>query len=505
MSQIKPINLVTGHESGTIYNAYSSLGQLTCNNTHKCILYCDETEGKTSFDYSFHCGNTYECEFNCVGTKCFENGILNASNSNHLNVLSSASECLKNATIYLPNNGNATFSMTEEKSFKEMVVNAGINTQNIIINCSYGTIDECKQLTVNAETAQYLEINIGFNSELDGTPKNNAIINCPINSNYNGPQITSCIINLLNGASLKNVEINTINGIPNDVWIYTDDTGNTQLFNIKIICNNGYSFNFGNSFVNQGDCWYTNYPTKYPTNYPISFSTQYPSIQPSKLPTIIPTNNVIPTVTPSQTVPTLIPTITTSEYIMLPTVKYMELTNTTELASGHVEHISTTLFGDISWVNENNHKNIVEFDGIFIMIILAVACVCMCILLIIYKTYGKLKELKRIEKPVSNIQYKHETVNTFEVNELEMTSRASKIFNGNTDGVIDEGIENNCYDDLDNIQNIGNHTFKTTDTTNGEETNQIKHNYKQNKHAFNIKIDEEIVSIINRCDDATAK
>ncbi len=115
----------------TTYTAYSSEGQLACNNAtsdDKCVLHCDEPEGKNAFEYSFDCGDAGECQFNCEESKCFENGILTASNSNNLNVSSSGTECLKAATIYLPNYGNATFSMSEQKSFKEMTIVSGTNS-----------------------------------------------------------------------------------------------------------------------------------------------------------------------------------------------------------------------------------------------------------------------------------------------------------------------------------------------------------------------------------------
>ena len=50
-----------------------------------------------------------------------------------LNVTSSGQECMKTSIVNVPNYGNATFEMTERWSFKEMTVNAGTNTQNIMV------------------------------------------------------------------------------------------------------------------------------------------------------------------------------------------------------------------------------------------------------------------------------------------------------------------------------------------------------------------------------------
>eukprot|EP01084_Bolivina_argentea_P104914 187826_1 len=76
-----------------------------------------------------------------------------------------------------------------------MTINSGINTNNIIIDCTFGEGDECKHITINAQTAQFLQITIGSNSELKGTSTQNAIINCPQNSLYSS---SSCIIDELN-------------------------------------------------------------------------------------------------------------------------------------------------------------------------------------------------------------------------------------------------------------------------------------------------------------------
>eukprot|EP01084_Bolivina_argentea_P058317 106494_1 len=124
---------------------------LNANDT--CIIHCNKKRLK---NLVFNCGNSGQCSFNCEEQKCFEKGILYAHDSTDLNVLSSNKECLKTSTINLPNYGNGFFSMTASKSFKEMTINSGINTNNIIIDCTFGEGDECKHITINAQTAQFL-------------------------------------------------------------------------------------------------------------------------------------------------------------------------------------------------------------------------------------------------------------------------------------------------------------------------------------------------------------
>jgi len=218
-----------------------------------------------------NCGTVQDCYFRCGKSKAFQGGFLNAQNASNLIVSSSADECMKQATINLPNNGNASFTMTAQKSFKEITVNAGPNTQNIFIDCSFGNGDECKTMQMNAESAQYLEIRVdGVGSELNEF----AVVNCPRHSSYQGPEIAPCIIDASNGGRLIDVTVHTLFGMPQDVWIKTDDQFPGTLDNVVITCNNqtGSSLNFGDTFFQQGDCWLTPAPT-IETTVPITTTT----------------------------------------------------------------------------------------------------------------------------------------------------------------------------------------------------------------------------------------
>ena len=283
------------------------------------------------------CGNSTTCYFYCESTKCFESSILNAQNTQNLIVISKASECMKKSTINLPDYGNASFSMIDNgaKSFKEMIVNSGSKTQNIFIDCTYGSGDECKQMIINATSAQYLEIKIGANSEYEG--KNNddkaAIIHCPQNSDYNGPEIASCIIDVSEGGLLQLAQIHTLNGIPKDVWI---KSGTTELDTVTINCDMGISQNNGNSFKNEGDCWDTLSPTTDPTYTPTT-NTQTPSETPSESPT------ELPTISPSN-LPTLSPTHATSSPTMNPTKATMIPSISPSIGPIIMDYSTTDLF-----------------------------------------------------------------------------------------------------------------------------------------------------------------
>ncbi len=246
---------------------------------------------------------------------------------------------------------------------------------------------------------------------MDGKDANNeVIINCPINSSYTAPAVASCIINLSDGGLLKNAQINTINGIPADVWIYT---GNVELSNVEITCKQGVSVNSGNSF-NQSSCWNINsatksptkyptksptkFPTKSPTNNPIKSSTKYPSMFPTKFP------SENPTTLPIAPAPTYSNSISTSSvfasktgiHTLLSTIAAVNVVNTTlAFASGPVGHISTTLtlLDDIPSNADSN-----AFDVILIIIVLVVAFVVFVGVCILFTKYGKFKSLQ-IAKP----------------------------------------------------------------------------------------------------------
>jgi len=336
--------------------AYSSQSQFSCPNAtehDKCILFCDQDAGKHAYEYTFDCGNAGLCEFHCSGDKCFESGSLNAATSSQLIVTSSAPECLRTATVNVPDSGTASFSMTAEKSFKEMIVNAGTNTQSIAIDCTFGSGDECKELTVNAASAEYLEIIIGADSDLDA----GAIINCPQHSAYQGPERAACILDASQGGKLNDITINTVNGIPHDVWI---KTGPIALSKVEITCSAGSSVSDGNVFYVQSDCWITDAPTVYHTPSPIPWTA---TANPTNLPTLA--------------------TMTDSDI-----GTDLQLSTSSLLKEAAVDHQATTMYLRSVSLSPNNlnaststllsseQTIMVVLIGLFLALALCVICIC---------------------------------------------------------------------------------------------------------------------------------
>lgn len=203
-------------------------------------------------------------------------------------------------------------------------------------------------MTVNAQTAQYLEIIVGANSEYEGN--GNGQIECPQNSSYVGSEIAPCIIDLSGGGLLITLDIYTLNGIPSDLWI---KTGEMTMDQISIYCNDGTSVNSNNLFPQSSQCWNTNTPTTDPTKSPLtSTSTNSPniaptittsttSISPTSKPTNIPSKSPSdsPTTSPNTYTPTKSPTL--SPNAAIPTIHPI-MTSTTTMSSTYIPTQSST-------------------------------------------------------------------------------------------------------------------------------------------------------------------
>eukprot|EP01084_Bolivina_argentea_P017919 33407_1 len=295
--------LLTSPIIGETYLTSSNSGaDYTCTETGQgstCTIHCNQVDQR---GYNFNCGTAEDCYFYCDEQKCAKEAVINASNSNNLYVIASGRECMKKSTVNAPNYGNAYLSMPSSlKGFKEMNVKSGTHTKNIIIDCDSTQTDkdECKLMNVYASTAEYLEINIANGIEFE-----EAIIECPVNSNYNGPSIAPCIINASNNGKIGKLTINAPNGIPKNVWI---DIGSGQyIAPVTINCNllSG-SFSSTSPFTSSSSCWWTDNPTNDPTETPsynpsitpTESHSDNPTVTPSDNPTKYPTDN--PSITPS--------------------------------------------------------------------------------------------------------------------------------------------------------------------------------------------------------------
>jgi len=222
--------------------------------------------------------------------------ILNAENGTAIDVFSSVFRGLYDAVVYVPNTGDATLSMSAGESFSGLTVNAGSDTQAIRIDCTFGTGDECHGLQVDATTAQFLQIDVGLDSELNG----GAVIDCPVDSAYTNAQ-APCVIDLSGGGSVNNATIHAADGIPGDVWFEMNGTDAaaewlSSSVSVSLVCSAGQS---EAPLSLASDCWHTPSPT-----LPGLSAQKDPTVSPTVDPTISPT--VLPTLSP--TAPTDAPT-----------------------------------------------------------------------------------------------------------------------------------------------------------------------------------------------------
>eukprot|EP00484_Ammonia_sp_Unknown_P016989 CAMPEP_0197044180 /NCGR_PEP_ID=MMETSP1384-20130603/20290_1 /TAXON_ID=29189 /ORGANISM="Ammonia sp." /LENGTH=576 /DNA_ID=CAMNT_0042475593 /DNA_START=27 /DNA_END=1757 /DNA_ORIENTATION=- len=307
--------------SAADYTARASLGQTSCSGAgvnDRCLFYCDqEYDSKTSFVDTFNCGTVTECQFHCQASSCFTSATLNAQFASHLELTSTAASCTHQATINVPNTGNATLSTSVDQGFKErMVVNAGTNTQSIIINCVGPSANDCKRMEVNADTAQYLEINVGATSGFVGgakdattgnTDKYSTVV-CPsLGAFAASSQSAPCVFDASSGGSLENLYITTQYGYPRDVAISSTDYKEVYVECTALDDGKGsdkWPVDPTDSKVN---CYYTHDPTTSPTrgptqspttSSPTSSPSANPSGSPTRSPSRIPTKN--PTASPSK-------------------------------------------------------------------------------------------------------------------------------------------------------------------------------------------------------------
>ena len=118
--------------------------QCTEGSNQVCNISCNGFHtGYQTLGLNLHCGEARECYIECNGEKCLQSANIYANNSHtfHLHQTDNASECLKNTIIYLPENGNATFTITSNtfRPFRHTNIYSGDNTQNIFIDTAPGT------------------------------------------------------------------------------------------------------------------------------------------------------------------------------------------------------------------------------------------------------------------------------------------------------------------------------------------------------------------------------
>eukprot|EP01083_Nonionella_stella_P283908 966368_1 len=299
--------LLTSHLSGSTIYITSYMGSQTCTDgpTGTCTLICNKDYGMRY--RTFNCGNAGTCIIQCNKKQCLRSSTIIASNSHTFQIAcsNSGNNCIGYSTIYLPNAGDATLDMgNSKKCLRDIKVYAGTNTQNIQIHLdsTLESRDEAKNIKIYASSARYLYVSLSNNLEWD-----DGIVECPVNSNYAGPDIAPCIIDgsgdRVKGTDgrFEGMKIYAPQGAPYGVhfiggnWIVNKNT----LYCTDIDALNGF-YETGSSYLpidTSDDCWWTHSPTTDPTSDPTKDPTPDPTTDPTVDPTTDPT--VDPTAAPS--------------------------------------------------------------------------------------------------------------------------------------------------------------------------------------------------------------
>eukprot|EP01083_Nonionella_stella_P164671 545730_1 len=319
---------------GAEYVAFANKSPDGCSDagpTDTCTFHCDKKQWGQDFD----CGDVDICNISCDQKLCFEVSNITATNTNQFNVdAGTGQQCYLQTTFHLPASGSANFNAdnNSDDPYQSITINAGANTQDIYINCAGGDAkSQCTSMTVNAQTAQTLHINVE-NAKLLGTANDMVNIYCPQNTLHGGVDGAPCYINAWPQSQLDNVNVHTLLGIPYDLWFNVDDEKNFK--NIIVTCaeHDSNAAVAGKDIMKlTNDCYNTRAPTTaaptpptlHPTTSPTpqpTKATSKPTGHPTRTPTISPT--LQPTSTPTQnpsTNPSIHPTISPSKN---PTTSY---------------------------------------------------------------------------------------------------------------------------------------------------------------------------------------
>ena len=120
------------HASNTVLTS----GNYSCpDNGGTCTITCNTDLAASNA--IIDCGNANDCYYYCDASNCNQNGEIRAENVLNLYIIqgSNADECIRDSTIYTPNNGNAilTTSATSRRPYRDTIIQGG-TSQNIIIS-----------------------------------------------------------------------------------------------------------------------------------------------------------------------------------------------------------------------------------------------------------------------------------------------------------------------------------------------------------------------------------
>eukprot|EP01084_Bolivina_argentea_P183305 316335_1 len=336
-----------------------------------CLIKCNINDDIGDID----CKSAGKCRLECTGVACFKTQVLIATNVKNLEIYATSEECLLESDFYLPNGGNATIIIdAAEDRIAEKASFHSQSTDHIWIKCidTVGSSHshECDDININAADAQFLSL-IAIGAEINSFSGSEGAVNCPINSNYKGPEPAPCIINATYADSgPQDMNIYTKNGSPKDVIFY----GNPSATNVYIFCtsptSDSMTYDYNNPFDSSDPCFSTNAPTKYPTTSPITGTpiinpiTAAPSKYPTQNPiTSAPTTHLStqsPTKTSTQTpsknptkYPSLIPTFIPTNNPITPSLSAGQTTATPTADGKSME--TTDIQGTNDKLNENTN------------------------------------------------------------------------------------------------------------------------------------------------------
>eukprot|EP01083_Nonionella_stella_P261123 889472_1 len=285
-------------------------------NNDICKIDCNNS-GNDLRGAPIHCGDAGHCSIHCSIKRCMRESIVNATLSNSLYFNATALECLKDAFIYFPTNGNVTFivdtlGLYGAHAIAKLAELHGESSRNIDILCkdplhSEASKDDCTGMKIYAQGADFLSVTVsGAEFQSD------AQIYCPFHSDLE----PSCVVNGTNAHQMTdNVLIHIGNGsVPKDLlWFGGSGDYGTGLTSIKVISTDGTCAinETSKTFENTGACWkdITAAPTTEPTTEPSQPTTT--TAAPSASPTATTSEPSQPTTTTAA--PSASPTATTSE------------------------------------------------------------------------------------------------------------------------------------------------------------------------------------------------
>eukprot|EP01084_Bolivina_argentea_P175711 304221_1 len=226
-----------------------------------------------------HCHSAGTCRLECTHGTCFKSRTLNATNSLNLEVYASGDECIASSQFYLPNGGNAsilvnTEGLTNHNNIADAAKFYSQSTDHIWITCIDPRADiisdnECEDMDIYAADARFLSLT-SIGAEMNGKT-GNLEVHCPVNSDYTGPELAPCIVNMTNAMECDKIHIYANDGTPNDVMYY----GCADNANVRIYCDPTNTQN-DYPFTSSGLCWKTTAPTSDPTLIPTVTPTSNP-------------------------------------------------------------------------------------------------------------------------------------------------------------------------------------------------------------------------------------